>query len=988
MSLRRALLCATLAVSAFAAPAGKQKPVDLVDPFLGTGGHGHTFPGPSLPFGMVQPGPDTRLTGWDGCSGYHFSDSVVYGFSHTHLSGTGVSDYGDVLLLPATGPVKLKSGYHAKGEQAPTFDTTGYGSRFRKDGERASAGYYAVTLEDYGVKAELTSTLRAGFHRYTFTRAEGAHVLLDLQHRDEVIASSLKIVDDRTVEGLRRSKAWATDQPVYFVVRFSKPFRAQLAVDDQLCPEGIQSAEGKNLKAVLRFKLKAGETVLAKVGLSGVDLDGARRNLDGEIPHWDFERTRTAARAAWTKALGKVEAEGGTEAQRSIFYTALYHAFLQPNVFTDTDGRYLGRDLKIHRAQGYTQHTVFSLWDTFRAAHPLYTILETRRTRDFIRTFLAQAEQGGLLPVWELWGNETGCMIGNHAIPVIVDAYLKGIRDFDAEKAYAAMKKSVQQDRLGLEAYRRYGYIPYDQEVESVSKTLEYAYNDWCVAQMAKALGKVEDYALFLKRAQAYQHLLDPETGLMRPKADGRFKTPFDPAEVDHNYTEANAWQYSFFVPHDVAGHMARLGGADAYAAKLDEMFAASSRTKGRDQADITGLVGQYAHGNEPSHHMAYLYSFAGQPWKTQAMVRRLMEEMYRKDPDGLIGNEDCGQMSSWFLLSAMGFYPVNPCGGEYVIGSPLFARITLKLENGKRFVIRTAGAGPYIQSAKLNGRASTAGFLRHANILKGGTLSFALGTSPNRAWGSREEDRPHTFVREHRIQPAPYLAAGEPVFQERTQVSLASPLAGTVIRYTLDGNVPTEVSPRFQAPIELRESTVLTFIAFADGLPPSPVVETRFKRISVPWGIELQTPFNPQYPAGGTQALVDGLRGGTDFRLGGWQGYLGTDLLAVVDLKVERPIHRLALGCLQDQNAWIFMPSEVTFELSTDGQAWRPAGTAKNTVPQTQEGALIRDFAVEVDGQQARYLRVRARAIGPCPDWHKGTPNPSFLFADEIIVE
>jgi hypothetical protein len=550
------------------------------------------------------------------------------------------------------------------------------------------------------------------------------------------------------------------------------------------------------------------------------------------------------------------------------------------------------------------------------------------------------------------------------------------------------MRKSAMQDRLGLAAYRRHGFIPFDQEVESVSKTLEYAYDDWCIAQMAKALGKTEDYALFLKRSQAYQHILDPETGLMRPKADGRFKTPFDPAEVDHHYTEANAWQYSFFVPHDVAGHMARLGGPEAYAAKLDEMFGAPNRTKGRSQVDITGLVGQYAHGNEPSHHMAYLYSFAGQPWKTQAMVRRLMEEMYRKDPDGLIGNEDCGQMSSWFLLSAMGFYPVNPCGGDYVIGSPLFGRVTLKLENGRRFVIRAQGHGSYIQSATLNGRGTTKGFLRHADILKGGELTFTLGTEPNRAWGSREADRPHTAEREHLIQPAPYVAKGEPVFQARTLVSLASPLPSAAIHFTLDGGTPTEASPRFQAPLELSENTTLNAIAFAAGFPPSPKLEARFKRIFVPWGIEIQTPLHPQYTAGGKQALVDGLRGSTDFRLGGWQGYLGRDLLAEVDLKTPRPIHRLALGCLQDQNAWIFMPAEVSFELSLDGQAWSPAGSVLNTVPEKHDGAIVRDFAVEVGGQQARYVRVRARCIGPCPEWHKGSPEPSFIFVDELIVE
>ena len=656
--MNRCLALSILVVLAFtaaaSAAAGASDPVDCVDPMIGTGGHGHTFPGPALPFGMVQLSPDTRLTGWDGCSGYHDSDRRVFGFSHTHLSGTGVSDYGDILLLPATGKIRWISGY------APEDSARGYGSRFRKADERASAGYYAVHLDDYGVTAELTATLRAGMHRYTFERGGPAHILLDLSHRDEVIESSLRVVGPQEIEGFRRSRAWARNQRVYFVARFSRPVDALIAVDDRP-REGLTFAEGTNVKAALRFTAKRGEAVLVKVGISAVDIDGARRNLDEEIPGWGFEAVHQAARLAWEEALGRITVRGGTLEQETAFYTALYHALLQPNTWSDTDGRYRGRDDAIHMAEGRTQYTVFSLWDTFRAAHPLYTILEPARTTDFIETFLAQRREGGRLPVWELAANETDCMIGYHAVSVIADAYAKGIRGFDAEAAFEAMRASAEEDARGLAAYRKYGYIPADKESESVSKTLEYAYDDWCIARMAEALGNEFERAKFDRRAASWRSLLDPATGFMRPKRNAAWLAPFRPTEVDFNFTEANSWQYTFFVPQDISGEMEALGGPAAYAAKLDSLFAASPQTTGREQSDITGLIGQYAHGNEPSHHMAYLYAYAGQPWKTQERVREIMDTMYAARPDGLIGNEDCGQMSAWYVLSALGFYSVCP---------------------------------------------------------------------------------------------------------------------------------------------------------------------------------------------------------------------------------------------------------------------------------------------------------------------------------------
>jgi predicted alpha-1,2-mannosidase len=587
-------------------------PTAYVNPFVGTGGHGHTYPGPSLPFGMIQPGPDTRLTGWDSCSGYHYSDSRILGFSHTHLSGTGIPDYGDILLMPVTGEPRLGNG--ADGHPA-------YASAFSHADEIARPGYYAVTLRDYEIRAELTTTLRVGMHRYLFPSGKPAHVVVDLDHRDRVIESSIDQVSMTELAGVRRSSSWARDQVVYFVIRFSKPF--------QIVGGGIGT------RRVYSFGEEGG-MLLVKVGISAVSIEGARRNLDAEIAGWNFDGVSRAADAAWQQELSKIRVDGGTHDQRVTFYTAVYHAMLTPNVYMDVDGQYRGRDFKVHQADGFTYYSVFSLWDTFRALHPLLTLIDPARTRDFVRTFLRQYAEGGRLPVWELAANETDTMIGYHAVAVIADAAAKGIGGFDLALAFEAMAHSAEEDRFGLAAYKRNGFIDAGDEAEGVSRTLEYAFDDWAIAQVARRLGKDDDAARYLRRAQSWKHLFDPSTSFMRARVEGFWATPFDPAEVNNYYTEANAWQYRFFVPHDLRGLMQFMGGSDAFARRLDALFAADSRTTGRDQADITGLVGQYAHGNEPSHHVAYLYAYAGQPWKTQALVRRIMETLYAPTPDGL----------------------------------------------------------------------------------------------------------------------------------------------------------------------------------------------------------------------------------------------------------------------------------------------------------------------------------------------------------------
>ena len=703
-----------------------------VNPFIGTGGHGHTYPGATLPFGSVQLSPDTRPDpgDWDGCSGYHAGDARILGFSHTHLSGTGATDLCDLLVSPHCGPPRLDNGQDG---------TPGYGSAFDAASETASPGFYAVVLKDFGIQAELTATERCGLHRYTFPKGPMARMTLDLTHRARVLASTLTVVGDREIQGVRQSAGWAPERRIFFVARFSRPFcEVGLKVDGSYHP-GLREASGKALKAHVAFGAEGGP-ILVKVGLSAVDLAGALNNLETELPGWDFSAVRDEAAKRWERQLGKIVIEGGAQPQRTAFQTALYHAFLAPTLFQDADGRYLGRDQRVHAGDGARNYTTFSLWDTFRAEHPLLTLIDRRRTGDFLRSFMRQYEQGGRLPVWELAGQETDCMIGYHAVAVLADALVKGVAGVDPAQALEAMEHSAMEDRNGLLAYRQLGYIPAGDTDQSVSRTLEYAYDDWCIAQAARKLGRMDVASRYQARSQNYRNLFDPTTGFFRGRGLGGWWSPFDPFEVNDLYTEGNAWQYFAFAPQDLAGLMALQGGPEAFARKLDALFQAPTATTGRRQPDISGMIGQCAQGNEPSHHLAYLFAVAGQAWKTQAMVRRLQLELYSDQPDGLPGNDDCGQMSAWYVFSALGFYPVTPGSGRYVLGAPLFPRATLHLENGRKFVVTAPHAGPqapYIQSATLNGHPHPSVYLNHQDLLAGGELVLVMGDHPNPAWGN-----------------------------------------------------------------------------------------------------------------------------------------------------------------------------------------------------------------------------------------------------------
>lgn len=711
----------------------------LVDPFIGTGGHGHTFPGASAPFGMVQLSPDTRMQGWDACGGYYYADTAIYGFSHTHLSGTGIADYGDILLMPSVGKYE--------------WDQENYKSSFSHQQEQAAPGYYQVRLNKYGINVQLTATERAGMQEYTFpASAEEGNVLLDLHHGDgdRVLNSWLRILNDSTVIGLRESQGWAHDQVLYFALRFSAPVRHyQLALEDNTI-DGKDSLSGKNVKAYFTFNIKDQRNILVKVGLSAVSAEGALNNLDTEMPGFDFNRIRERAHEQWRQELNKVEVEGGTKDQQTMFYTALYHCYLTPNIYQDVDGKFRSTDHQVHQATGFTNYTVFSLWDTYRAFNPLMTILEPGRTSDWINTFLAQYKYGGMTPTWELSGNETYVMIGHHSVPVMVDAYQKGIRGFDAEEALQSMENYDESKRFALPAYRAKGYLEKEDIRESVSRTLEYSYDDWCIAAMAKMLGKADDYKKYIQRAQFYKNLYDPSTGFFRGKSKGAWITPFDPREVNGFYTEANAWQYNFAVQQDVSGMIALHGGKKPFSDQLNEFFTTSSQLTGDVPPDIAGMIGQYAHGDEPSHHIAYLFDYVGMPWRTAELVHQICTTLYHNNPDGESGNDDCGQMSAWLVMSAMGFYQVCPGRPEYALGTPMFPEAKIHLQNGKTFTIRAKNLSDsnfYIQSAKLNGREYSKSYITHQDILGGATLSLDMGAKPGKHFAVKEADVPRSSI-------------------------------------------------------------------------------------------------------------------------------------------------------------------------------------------------------------------------------------------------
>ena len=853
--------------------------VQFVNPFVGTDEHGHTFPGAVAPFGMVQLSPDTRPQAgdWDGCSGYHYSDGVIYGFSHTHLSGTGCDDLCDILLMPGNGTP----------------------SAFSHDREKASPGYYEVFLDGPQVLARLTAGRRVGVHEYTFPAGKKPQITLDLRHRDPLDAWRITPRKDGC-SGWRQSSSWARGQDVYFWMEFSAPAKCRL------------SDGGR--KATFTFPRSA-RTVTVRVAISSVSEENARMNLHSEYPE-SFEAQRASTQAAWEAYLGKLECPWSDEEHLRRFYTALYHTGIHPSLYSDANGEYRGMDRRVHRAEGWERYTVLSLWDTFRGEHPLLWEIEPERSYDFLKTFLSIYDEAGKLPVWELWGYETNCMIGYNAAPVIADAIARGFTDFDVEKALEALLASSRRAEFGLDSFRANGLVLADDEHESVSKTLEYAYDDWCVAQVAKYLGRTDVYEEYMTSAQYWRNVFDPSTGFMRARLNGRWFNPFDPREVNNNYTEANSWQYSLFVPQDIAGLMDALGGADALEQRLDEMFEADERNTGRTQADITGRIGQYAQGNEPSHHVAFLYDFAGRPDKRRARVEQILETLYDSRPGGLCGNDDCGQMSAWYVLAALGRYPVTPGYGGISPEPP--AALKPRTNGGLTRIPKTIVTNP----------------------------AFEM-----------END----------------------IFADSLRVSISG--EGDIYWRIGDGAFRP-----YEGPFTLYEPCRME--AYAQiGDRRSFTTRSEVHQIRRDRAIDIHSRYSRQYTAGGDEGLIDGFRGGLNWRTGGWQGYQDTDFEAVVDLLSERELSRVGAGFCQDARSWIWMPTYVEFSASSDGRTFTPLARIENTMDERDYEIRIWNCEVPVS-TRARYVKVFAKNIGTIPDWHPGAGSPGFIFIDEIWAE
>ena len=704
---------------------------NYVNPFIGTDGPGNTYPGATVPFGMVQLSPDIGIPGWDRIAGYYYQDSIISGFSHMHLTGTGAGDLYDILVMPTNSKFSKTS---VENGNRPY-------SSFSHNHESASPDYYTVDLLDFDIKAELTSTKRVGVHRYTFPKDKRSAITIDLGYAlnwDAPTDTYIKVIDDFTIEGYRKSTGWAKDQRVFFVMKFSKPFESyEIFLQDSLVKKG--EVKGKNTKIKLNYSTFEEEQIVVKTGLATSNIKGAYSSLESEAGDKSFDQIKNEASKTWENELRKIEIFSKDNNAKTIFYTMMYQSMLAPTLLSDAEVYYKGADGKINQAKAYDKYDTFSLWDTYRAAHPLYTIIHPNRVSDMINSMLSHYKETGLLPVWSLQGNETNMMIGYHAVPVIVDAYFKKIANFDISLAYEACKNSAMESGRQIPEYIKLGYVPVDDENEnwSVSKTLEYAYDDWCIAQFAKDLSKYEDYKYFMDRSENWRNVYDNKSIFMRPKLkNGEFVKDFIPKEYSTYFTESNAWQYFWYVPQNIEGLINIVGGKDLFEKKLDSMFSLDPLPDDKLPIFSTGMIGQYAHGNEPSHHVGYLYNYIGKPWKTQEIIREGLETQYKNEPNGHCGNEDCGQMSSWYVFSALGFYPGNPAQGIYSFGSPIFDKATINLENGKRFVVETINNSKnnkYIQSIVLNGENVYRNYIRHDEIMQGGKLIFTMGKSPNK---------------------------------------------------------------------------------------------------------------------------------------------------------------------------------------------------------------------------------------------------------------
>lgn len=975
-----------------------------VNPFIGTGGTGHTFPGATTPFAMVQLSPDTRIDGsWEGCSGYHYNDSIIYGFSHTHLSGTGCSDYGDIAFMP----------YFSKTENFDYVKSNLLQAKFSHKNEKASAGYYSVVLDDIPVKVELSATTRTGFQRYTFNEEGYGYIVLNLKHRDELIQGKIQKSKAQTYKGIRVSKAWAKRQELYY--GFELDFRFigldALPVGDPYAKQEIVKDGNNDMKLIIQFKALKGLSVQIKTGISTVDEDAALNNLKVENPSWDFEKIKQQAQQNWEKELKKIEVQDAKQTNKTkeltdkltTFYTAMYHCMIHPSIMNDVDGRYKGRDGKIHKAEGFNYYTVFSLWDTHRALHPLLNIIDKKRSHDFVITFLKQYEQSGRLPMWELWSNETDCMIGFHSVSVILDAYRKQVISKDElQQLWPAVKAEAMSNRFGLDKFREKGYLSVEDESESVSKTLEYSYDMWCVSEIAGELGLGRDCGFLGNLQNAWNDLQNPDNRFMQPRKNGNWLQNFNPFEVNNNYTEANAWQYSFYHPH--------------YEIKdynlLYQLFKASPKTEGRQQADITGLIGQYAHGNEPSHNYIYLLGYA----KRKEYLKYVLDNFYTNKPDGLIGNEDCGQMSAWYVMSALGFYQTCPGNNNFNLGYPVFDGTIVTLENSHkvefkkrideskkiknyRFISDNLTTYPYVY--RRNSIISCEQlFKAKSNIFE--THSYdPIPNEVNSCAGVDPIIISDYFARAPLIIPQNTTS----IFNDSVLIKIVSPnhfeadpLKSEYTYYKVDNDTFKKYVNPFYLTHSAKIEAEVRFENFESHLSIA-----HFYKRPHNYSIQLNCKYNRQYTADGDDGIIDGQYGDIDWRKGGWQGYQSQNFEAIIDMKEKKEFAEISANFLQDTRAWILFPTKVEFYTSDDNINYKLAEVDSNYIPandykvQTQKFvSFYEDRSLKIlpptqkreVWRSARYIKIKAYNYGKLPEWHAGKGDDAFIFIDEIEIK
>lgn len=977
-----------------------QSPVERVDPMIGTGGKGHAYPGATTPFGMVQLSPSNDFSSWKRCAGYHYDDDVIKGFAHTHISGAGLSGLGDILFMPAGGELQLSAGT----DENPDG---GYRSRFSHDSERAAPGYYAVLLSDEDIFVELTATPRVGVHRYTFRRGGVGRIMIDPSHNlmERVEGISVAVIDSVTVVGFKRvGEGVAGARTVYFHARFSRPFDRFRETDDADDPIGY----------VEYRDLKPGERIGVQVGISFVGAEGAGRNLEAEAAGRSFDELRKQAREAWERQLSRIGLEGASDREATIFYTALYHASLSPNLISDVDGAYCVEGRRLHSP--FPQYSNFSAWDTYRAQHPLLLLTAPAQSADMVNSLVSRHTVAGLeLPVWECLGHDNICMIGYSTVPILADAILKGVPGIDVEGAYRAMchaatsndKHSQTYGPCGMDHYLRWNFVPAEIGC-SVSKTTEYNYYDWTISRVARFLGRRGEARRFEARSAGYRNLFSPDDGYLYPRSTTGFLSSPDTtrwAPLIRNYISGNLWGYSTYAPHDVTELIALHGGDAAFVAFLDRLFHTEVSIEGEQHVDISGFLGHYGHGDEPSHHMPYLYAYAGAPYKACPVIREILKTQYDTTPEGLVNNDDLGQLSAWYVFSSLGFYPVCPGDMRYIIGSPLFDRATLHLGDGVCFTVRTVNNSErncYVRRAWLNGRPYGKSYIAHEQLMRGGELVLEMGDTPDPQWGHAASDRPVARVDrrlggESRHTPchSVYDEQGEWFFSGRKTVRLRCETPQAAIRYTLDGSIPTASSPLYDAErgIPLEGDATLCAVAFRRGrLPSDPFVAhyVETPMAALPEGyprIELRDPTST-YGAPDGSELIDGRWGAIEFSEGGWSGFAGRacDLDAVIDMGRSLTLSELMVGYLVNTDVWIFPPGRIRLWAGDDPERLTPLEVGYDPLRLDAGQKRLYRPTLGFDARSARYWRIRIENYGPIPSWHGGAGSIPYLFVDEIL--